>query len=540
MSVRKETVAESYGPPPPATSPDYTGNIIGTWTIEGLAPQRAEPFARWVCKCSCGYTREIMERAVASGRLLKCNACLDAPSPEPPVAKARPVPSRAFDADVQASRAQVAGGGTVIELVRTVKQAPVRSMATYSQLQSEARLLENASRKSARAVSLARIELDDAIDRIEIAKKALAQHQTRMQVEQASLQAILDRRLARWQEKKASATRTLVDEVETCERAQAVLVTRIEELSAQAKRAQAAITLFQGRVRAVTDARAAKPAAPALPVPAPARKVSTRHPAVSGKVSVGVETLARAKALPLPAPPPARAAEAPVADAVEAAVVAEVAAPPAPRRKNVLQGTLEGQPFGRWTAQHLVRRKGGVGLWACKCVCGNEGTISENLLVAGHSRGCRACFFEGVFIHDLEGRKAGDWAVLKSSIKQTDTPSYLCACACGVEEDVPAKSIVEDTTKPCLSCKAIRTQAEREGRPVPPYVKPGKPFGKWTSRAPHAGSRGRQWVCDCECGTTFAVSMHNLRSGSTLACQVCKPSVPAGNDVRIWPDAPSK
>lgn len=137
--------------------------------------------------------------------------------------------------------------------------------------------------------------------------------------------------------------------------------------------------------------------------------------------------------------------------------------PPAPGYKSVVQ---PGDKYGRWTvlrkAEDYVSPGGTrIAKWHCKCECGTEKEVLQNVLRSGGSRSC-GCIQAKVLPEFKKGQLIGRWTILGRDGK---TKAWKCKCACGTIRVVGWGSLAEGTSKSCgcLSAELSRARFTKHG-----------------------------------------------------------------------------
>lgn len=110
---------------------------------------------------------------------------------------------------------------------------------------------------------------------------------------------------------------------------------------------------------------------------------------------------------------------------------------------------LTGRVFGHWTAIRLdTESSSGKTCWVVKCSCGKESSLSSTELRTGRSRSCKCLGFA-----DLTGKIFGTRTVIRRAANNKfRARMWLCRCACGVEGEVRASSLLSGTGDLCSKC----------------------------------------------------------------------------------------
>lgn len=101
------------------------------------------------------------------------------------------------------------------------------------------------------------------------------------------------------------------------------------------------------------------------------------------------------------------------------------------------EDVMVGQTFDHWTV--LRRDTARRGAYFCRCVCGEEKSVTTQHLITGASRSCGCRGKE-----DLTGKTFGCWTVLRK-----EGQYHLCRCMCGTERAVQTKHLLSGRSKSC-------------------------------------------------------------------------------------------
>ena len=163
----------------------------------------------------------------------------------------------------------------------------------------------------------------------------------------------------------------------------------------------------------------------------------------------------------------------------------------------------------------------GAKQWLCKCDCGNDVVLKENILLKEYINNC-GCSSQFV---DLTGQKFGLLTVLsrETVVLPNGRPQWLCRCDCGVEKVFSSDYLKDKRTK-IPNCGHLR-----EPKPKP-EIKPGAKVGKLTIiKEADPGIRGgKQWLCKCDCGNDF-IALDTALKGPSLRSCGCGHSFQEGN-----------
>ena len=191
---------------------------------------------------------------------------------------------------------------------------------------------------------------------------------------------------------------------------------------------------------------------------------------------------------------------------------------------------VEGQIFGRLTAQRNIRSGGDVGrIWEFSCACGVSCvelpiTRMVRLAKAGGvpSCGCVAKELAASQTLDLTGLQFGKLVVLQRAAPEPyKGVRWICRCKCGKEHVARAKDLRHGGTKSCGCGKKAAGGGRKGGGPGTPrkLLKPGRRFGSLKVLALSALRAGhRFYQCRCACGTETVVRSNYLTAGHTRSC----------------------
>jgi hypothetical protein len=107
---------------------------------------------------------------------------------------------------------------------------------------------------------------------------------------------------------------------------------------------------------------------------------------------------------------------------------------------------LTNYEFGHLTVLGPAPRIKGRLAWYCRCKCGNEKVVKDDLLKSGSTRSC-GCLKGGVI--DLTGRVFTYITVLSRAPKQGHSAHWNCRCKCGKELVVRGQELRNGNVKSC-------------------------------------------------------------------------------------------
>ena len=112
---------------------------------------------------------------------------------------------------------------------------------------------------------------------------------------------------------------------------------------------------------------------------------------------------------------------------------------------------LTGQRFGKLVAVKALPPAPGRRnyRWECRCDCGNTHVVAGGDLTSGHTKSCGCA--GGIYkLDDLTGQRFGRLVVIERSTNtKSGHPRWLCACDCGHQTIVDAKSLRRGCTTSC-------------------------------------------------------------------------------------------
>jgi hypothetical protein len=161
---------------------------------------------------------------------------------------------------------------------------------------------------------------------------------------------------------------------------------------------------------------------------------------------------------------------------------------------------LGGQHFGDWQVLRLASRHPSSKRirWSCRCACGKVRSIPSSVLVSGHSKSC-GCSRSGGDVKP--GQVRGAWTVLARAPSRTGASCWRCRCTCGAERIVKGYTLRHGKWRSC-GCADVEDLR-------------GRKFGLWQ---PLRFTKGRGWLCRCQCGTERYIQGGSLGAGVTQSC----------------------
>ena len=89
--------------------------------------------------------------------------------------------------------------------------------------------------------------------------------------------------------------------------------------------------------------------------------------------------------------------------------------------------------------------------WICRCVCGEESSVSGRYLRSGLSTQCKRC---GHGYETLTGRVFGKWTVVSRMRRRdcSDNRIWVCRCECGHIQRHASSSLNKGLSRSCKHC----------------------------------------------------------------------------------------
>lgn len=181
---------------------------------------------------------------------------------------------------------------------------------------------------------------------------------------------------------------------------------------------------------------------------------------------------------------------------------------------------LTGMVFGRLTVLEQVEdyispQGAHRAMWLCQCECGKTTIVSGNALKRHLTKSC-GCLRDELKlfmpIENISGQKFGRLTVIEKAL---EGDKWKCECECGTVKDISQASLLSGLTQSC-GC------LQRERASKSSFIDlVGQKFGRLTVlylSENKTKSRGRKWVCQCECGTIKEVAQQALISGTVVSC----------------------
>jgi hypothetical protein len=119
------------------------------------------------------------------------------------------------------------------------------------------------------------------------------------------------------------------------------------------------------------------------------------------------------------------------------------------------RGDLTGNQYSFWCVLGPAEKsKSGKKRWLCKCICGRERSVFQNVLLNGKSRSCGCRNGE-----DLTDQQFGFLTALRPVIRGDGVKVWLCKCICGEEPLVRPNSLKRGATTSC-GCEGLKRRKE--------------------------------------------------------------------------------
>lgn len=177
---------------------------------------------------------------------------------------------------------------------------------------------------------------------------------------------------------------------------------------------------------------------------------------------------------------------------------------------------LQGQRFGKLTANKVVEIKNRYAIWECICDCGNIRNVSAKSLNSGAIKMCSNCArkeksialkekhanTENISKEDLMNRCFGDWKVIEKSTYQNGIQMWKCKCVkCGRIKEFSVYKLVNNTISRC-ECQSSA------------YKLLNNKIGLLTV----IGVVNGKCKCKCECGNEIIVTVSDLCWRRSCGC----------------------
>ena len=119
---------------------------------------------------------------------------------------------------------------------------------------------------------------------------------------------------------------------------------------------------------------------------------------------------------------------------------------------------LTGKKFGKLTVLYKSGSNGPGTVWRCKCECGNVVDVQGYRLTQGNRRSC-GCNWHTTKAEDLTGKRFGQLTVIRRAENQNGAhASWVCKCICGNECTVTSDHLKSGNTVSCgcVGAKALQ------------------------------------------------------------------------------------
>lgn len=121
----------------------------------------------------------------------------------------------------------------------------------------------------------------------------------------------------------------------------------------------------------------------------------------------------------------------------------------------------------------------------------------------------------------MEGKKFGEWLVLKYFPEKKPGKYYECMCKCGEIKIIPGVTLRAGRSKSCLDCSRFDKNNYTQ------YI--GKKFGSWTVKSWKGNKINKNghkadylFECECECGNKSIKPTTDLtRKNASKICPEC-------------------
>ena len=163
--------------------------------------------------------------------------------------------------------------------------------------------------------------------------------------------------------------------------------------------------------------------------------------------------------------------------------------------------------YGQLTILSFSHKVGAVKFWLCKCSCGNEKAIRQQLLTDGRTKSC-GCLRKQLASErrklDLTGKQFYNLTAIRNTNTKDSRGAYLweCLCACGKTTILRADALTRGNNKSC-GCGHEKVDISN------------KIFGRLTVSDKYSNGL---WECDCSCGNICQVPTGSLTDNRTTSC----------------------
>lgn len=173
-----------------------------------------------------------------------------------------------------------------------------------------------------------------------------------------------------------------------------------------------------------------------------------------------------------------------------------------------------GKQINGWIIKKVIKTKKGNKI-SCACpVCGE--VIVKRLCDLQCSKMCKNCSYKkrGANTSEYIGQKFGKWTILENLGVINHNTIVKCQCECGKIKNLLLSNLLYGLTKSCKSCS--------HDQDFDPNNYINKKHGKWTIKK-YLGviSGSKTFLCECECGQTYNMSITMLNGNSSLQCRKC-------------------
>ncbi len=172
---------------------------------------------------------------------------------------------------------------------------------------------------------------------------------------------------------------------------------------------------------------------------------------------------------------------------------------------------LSGRIFTQLTVISFAYKKNTVKYWLCRCSCGVEKPVHQQLLTDGRAKSC-GCLRKQLASDRrkavLTGKRFGYLVAVRNTGMKDSRGAYLweCLCDCGNSINIRVDALISGNNKSC-GCKHVKKNLS------------GKIFNRLTVLDKYDNGK---WLCKCSCGNLCWVLTGSLVSNSCSSCGCLK------------------
>lgn len=186
-----------------------------------------------------------------------------------------------------------------------------------------------------------------------------------------------------------------------------------------------------------------------------------------------------------------------------------------------------GKQYGKLTViKRDTDKMGGAAYWICRCECGKIISTRGTSLRDGSKKDCGCVELqkrrEKIDLTSLVGQKFGRLTVIERDLSKPTGHGHdgywICECECGNKISARTHSLKSENVRSCGCLKTSDITGKRFGSLV--AIQQTKKVGK---------KGNRYWICRCDCGNEFEVSIGQLTAGVRTQCEACRKGISFDN-----------